>query len=169
MIKNLKNKILQLLMVPIFPCISSKYLPIYTYETRFNLEVPKKNALIFMIQGCKRNCPECHSPHLHEIEEKNMMHITKIFEIIQNEITMIKAVVFLVGDVYEKDIAKLCYYIKLWFPKIEVGIYTGSEYNKKLFDISLCDFIKFGRYDKDLGGLDSKTTNQQIIRNPSKK
>lgn len=133
----------------------------YTKDVVFQ-EVPDEISLSYSICGCPLNCSGC--------SWKNGLHINSK----ENELTdlefendlikyknLASCVLFLGGE-WDKDIVnKLNKALKYGY---KTCLYTGlelSELDKEL--VSKLNYVKTGRYVKELGGLSSATTNQKFI------
>lgn len=125
-------------------------------------EVPNEIALYFNISGCKIRCPGCHSEYLWEDNGKPLLE--DIIPIIDKYKNYISCVCFMGGT---HDMTQLTSAINIVKEnKLKVCIYTGENYegNEEKFNKILenIDYIKFGPYIEELGGLDKETTNQRF-------
>lgn len=136
-------------------------------------EVPDEITLGIVFTGCGNRCIDCHS-----VENWNKNH----GEVFNNEIlisylnkyeNMITCVCFFGG---EWCLSELLEYIKIVkLSKLKTCLYTGLStddiYNsdtKILINNLYLDYIKTGPYIKELGGLQSKNTNQRFFKIKSK-
>lgn len=122
-------------------------------------EFPDETALIFNISNCKIHCPDCHSKWLWKDIGKSLTIdiITKELEPIYEGITCIG----LMGGNRE-DVEDLAAQIRKKFTSIKIGWYSGGE--RMPDHLENFDYVKLGPYIKEKGGLDSKTTNQQMYK-----
>lgn len=131
----------------------------YNYDVVFQ-EIPSEISLAFTIEGCPNQCVGCHSPWLREqngrvLDEEELAHIINIYK---GEITCI---LFLGGDAFHREIIELSKTIKKMGYK--VAMYSGNDTpNGNLF--ASLDYYKIGSYMHELGGLNSKTTNQRLYK-----
>jgi anaerobic ribonucleoside-triphosphate reductase activating protein len=127
----------------------------YKYDVVFQ-EIPNEITLAFEITNCTNHCDGCHSPWLQtDIGETLTPEvIQKLLDKYKNLIT---TVLFLGG----KD-CELIEIINQLNTELKIGVYSGNDtFNSEL--ANLIDFYKIGHYDKQMGGLDSKTTNQRFF------
>lgn len=95
---------------------------------------------------------------------------------------MISCVLFLGGEWKIKQLIELLQIVKNTNPSLKTCLYTGleldeivdlieQEVNKKanigwkyIFENNLLDYLKTGRWVRELGGLDNKNTNQRFYK-----
>lgn len=95
---------------------------------------------------------------------------------------MISCVLFLSGEWKIKQLIELLQTVKNTNPSLKTCLYTGLELDeivelieqeinekveigwKYIFDNNLLDYLKTGRWIRELGGLDNKKTNQQFYK-----
>ena len=129
------------------------------YDVVFQ-EIPNEVSLAFTIEGCPNNCEGCHSPHL---REQNGIELTKdhLKKIINQYDNLITCVLFLGGDSFHDELYDLINLCKE--NSLKTALYSGNNsINGKLVEI--LDYYKIGCYIKELGGLNSKTTNQKLYK-----
>lgn len=129
---------------------------ILNYFTSFQ-EVPDKLSLCFSVYGCPHNCKNCSWK-----DEKNFLNltVTDILEIVDKNKEFIDCVCFLGGE-WEpefKTILSSCREMGLL-----TCLYTGLEDITDNDILSNLNYVKVGPYIENLGGLQSKTTNQKFI------
>ena len=73
------------------------------------------------------------------------------------------------GDASPEEINNLAKFIKSSYPKLKVSWYSGKTTISDLINLDNFDYIKIGPYVKELGGLDSPTTNQIFYKVSNKK
>ena len=122
------------------------------------LEIPEQVSLCINLTGCQIHCEGCHSPHLWEDigtpltkEELNAL-------IEKNE--GITAVCLMGGDSNVAELWAVAKYLRE-NTSLKIGWYSGKKFLKDT-PLEYFDYIKTGPYNKDLGGLDSVTTNQRF-------
>lgn len=123
-------------------------------------EVPNEISLSFTITGCKLSCDGCHSPYLWK--EGSGEELTKdvFINILNKYKDMISCVLFMGGEWDSENLIKLLTTSKKL--GLKTALYTGLEYIDSDIFQNL-DYIKFGPWIKELGGLSSETTNQRFI------
>ncbi len=124
-------------------------------------EVPNEISLCFSITGCKVGCKGCHSTELWNenygvaLNNQNFIHWLNKYK------NLITCVVFFGGEWQPSDLIE-----KLIIAKnfgIKTCLYSGRDH----IDINISQhltFLKTGAWQAELGGLDSKTSNQ-VFRN----
>lgn len=127
-------------------------------------EVPNEISLIINVTGCPHKCEGCHSTYLWDYYGNNVED--DLNSMIEQYKNMITCVCFMGGDQNIEELKKL-----LWFVKQNYGLKTCvySGYNNiDIFNSIICekslDYLKIGRFDPLLGGLDSKNTNQRYYK-----
>ena len=126
-------------------------------------EVPNEISLAFNISGCTHHCDGCHSKNLWEY--KGDLLSKDIEQIIDGYKDYISCVCFLGGDQNIEELTELCQLVKK--KSLKVCIYSGEDNIdkfKKLISNNQLDYLKIGHYDKTLGGLDSRKTNQKMYQ-----
>ena len=113
-------------------------------------EFPDEIALCINITNCPFHCPGCHSPELWE-DVGTKLTFDELNKLIQSN-KGITLVGFMGGDYDTPYLNCLAAFVKNF--NLKVGWYSGNS--------RLSDYIKIGPYIKELGGLDSPTTNQRM-------
>lgn len=135
-------------------------------QTSFS-SVDSEISVAIEITNCPHKCDGCHSPELcedigSEICPDNIEMILLPFMDFYAK-PLFTCIVFMGGDHDSETLVNILERCKKSFPKVKLCLYTGSEYiNPKIFN--LLNYLKVGKYNKELGGLDSKNTNQRFIR-----
>ena len=127
-------------------------------------EVPDEISLAFNISGCPHRCEGCHSQHLWKYE--GILLSKDIESVIDRYKDYISCVCFMGGDQNINELEELCRLIKIKY-QLKICIYSGEdtiEKFKSLINNGLLNYLKIGRYNKTLGGLDCKNTNQKIYK-----
>lgn len=136
-------------------------------------EVPGEVSLALNISSCPYHCDGCHSPYLREdIGEDLERDLPALLDRYGAGIT---CVLFL-GE--GKDFGALIRCIDLVSKRhLKTAVYTGMDIPPDIKDedvtfyaamLALPDYVKFGSYQKELGGLASPTTNQRMYKyNPN--
>lgn len=120
-------------------------------------EVPNEVSLAINVSGCPHKCEGCHSKELWEYEGDFLLDDIKA--LLDKYNGLISCVCFMGGDQNKDELIECLNIVKEH--NLKTCLYTGSD----KIDYSIIkklDYIKIGRYVKELGGLDSKTTNQRM-------
>lgn len=123
-------------------------------------EIPDEITLAINISGCPCNCDGCHSSYLAEDigERLDSDSLNKII----NANTGITCVSFMGGDTNPDNVNNLAEFIRDKYSKLKVAWYSGKQELSKEINLKNFDFIKLGPYIKELGPLNSRTTNQRF-------
>ena len=132
----------------------------YTADVTFT-DIPGEITLEFGISNCPFKCEGCHSPFLQSDVGKPIS-----FEIIAKYLKeyypAVSCLLISGGDANPKAVEVLCKLIKRSYPYLKTAWFSGREQLPENIDLSAFDYVKLGPYKKDLGGLDSPTTNQRL-------
>jgi anaerobic ribonucleoside-triphosphate reductase activating protein len=123
-------------------------------------EVPDEITLAINISGCPCHCEGCHSAYLAEDIGKPLNWDSLNALIYTN--TGITCVSFMGGDAEPETIDKLAYEVKRI--GLKTAWYSGRQELSKKIHLWDFDYIKLGPYNKDLGPLNSRTTNQVFYK-----
>ncbi|MEX2365306.1 MAG: anaerobic ribonucleoside-triphosphate reductase activating protein [Pseudohongiellaceae bacterium] len=131
-----------------------------THEDVVFQEVPGEVALAFTIAGCPLRCPGCHSSDSWAPDEGWLLSPAILTQRIQRYSGLLTAVVFLGGEWHPDPLSDCLQRARSL--GLVTCLYTGME------DISAdlkkhLDYLKVGPWRRDLGGLDSPSTNQRFI------
>ncbi len=132
----------------------------YSYPQETLQEVPGEISLALSISGCPLRCKGCHSTDSYKKDFGNELTTTELERLLK-KFKHSSCVLFYGG---EWDISTLLTMIETVKNKgLKVALYSGFELSFFSKDfLSKIDFIKVGAYKKDLGGLNSKDTNQRF-------
>lgn len=124
-------------------------------------EVPNETSLIFNISGCPYKCRGCHSQYLWGYTGEYISE--EIEQILMQYKGLVTCVCFMGGDQNLAELKLLL--IKCKSLEFKTCIYSGSN-DITIFDdlLSLLDYLKIGEYVDELGGLNSKDTNQRFYQ-----
>lgn len=125
-------------------------------------EVPNETTLAINISGCPHHCEGCHSQYLWRYEGN---YISDDIEALQNKYKgMITCICFMGGDQNLEELTELLFKTKYIF-NLKTCVYSGNN-DIHVFDNALqyLDYIKIGRFDIKLGGLDKQMTNQKFYK-----
>lgn len=134
-------------------------------------EIPDEITLCINLSNCPNHCEGCHSPYLAD-DIGEVLTFQRIKRLL-NKNSGVTCVCFMGGD---NDTKLLNYYAKLvqydynamfseygLYP-VKVAWYSGRQELNLDIDLSNFDYIKLGPYNKDLGPLNSPTTNQRLYK-----
>ena len=122
-------------------------------------EVPEHVSLCFEITECPYACDGCHSPELQEDVGMSLTPSIFISHIKRYE-KLFDCVLFFGGDHEPHSLIELLNIAKSF--ELKTCLWTGSDIVRPDI-LCLLDFLKTGRYIKELGPLGSPTTNQKYI------
>ena len=131
----------------------------YNYDVVFQ-EVPDEVSLAINLTNCPNRCPDCHSKHLWEDigEELSEDETSRLVDIYRGDIT---CVLIMGGDASKNEVEALAHYIKHSL-NLKVAWYSGRY--EKPQNIGDFDYLKFGPYLEEKGGLKSADTNQRFYK-----
>ncbi len=137
----------------------------YYYDFQVVLqEVPGEISLCFSISGCNMHCEGCHSPFLWKEGNGSLLTnevYTKILNQYQNLAT---CVLFMGGEWHPEELIAMLQLAKN--KNYKTCLYTGEETISENLKSHLT-FLKTGKWKQELGGLESRTTNQKFIEVPT--
>lgn len=125
-------------------------------------EFPGETTLAINITGCIHQCPGCHSPHLWK-DEGTPLTVETLSGLIEPYKDSITCVGFMGGDQDVNTLHMLVGVMHFTYPSLKFGWYSGNNFWSDEM-MEPFDYVKFGSYKKDLGGLDSPTTNQMMFK-----
>ncbi|OEK07650.1 anaerobic ribonucleoside-triphosphate reductase activating protein [Flavivirga aquatica] len=131
----------------------------YNFEVVLQ-EVPGEISLCFSISGCPLRCQGCHSPFLWKEGVGDLLNKNAFEEILNVYNNLATCVLFMGGEWYEKELIELLKLAKL--KNFKTCLYTGKE-EVALAILRELTWIKTGKWEQVLGGLNSITTNQKFI------
>lgn len=125
-------------------------------------EIPDEVTLCINVTGCPNRCEGCHSPQLLKDigEPLDLEHLTNLIDVNKG----ITCVCIMGGDKSPEEVDDIAKAIKNHYPNLKVGWYSGKNTISKEIHLCYFDFIKVGPYIKELGPLNSKTTNQKMYQ-----
>lgn len=125
-------------------------------------EVPDEVTLAVNISGCPHKCEGCHSKYLWEYEGN---YISDDLEtLIKQYDGLITCVCFMGGDQNQIDLLGLLKTVQKY--GLKTALYTGLDLvnNLSIRILGNLNYLKTGKYDSSLGGLDRLTTNQRMFK-----
>lgn len=123
-------------------------------------ELPGEIALAFSISGCPLRCPGCHSAFTWDPGYGEPMTEAVFDGWLTKYRGLISAVLFYGGE-WEPE--ALCLLLERARAEgLRTCLYTGEETVPESIRQRL-DYLKTGAYVRERGGLESRTTNQQLI------
>ena len=130
------------------------------YAVTFS-EFPDEISLCINLTNCPFNCEGCHSP---ELRKDIGIELTKqeLARLIESN-KGITLVGFMGGDSNPALINTYAAFVVCNYKGLKVGWYSGRNVLPREIDIDWFDYIKFGPYRKELGGLDNPNTNQRMF------
>ncbi|WP_067144920.1 anaerobic ribonucleoside-triphosphate reductase activating protein [Pseudotamlana agarivorans] len=139
----------------------------YYYNMQIALqEVPGQISICFSICGCQLKCQGCHSPFLWK--EKNGEKLTQniYLDILNRYKGLASCVLFMGGEWHAQKLSK---YLNIAQKQgYKTCLYTGETTVPKHI-LDELTWLKTGKWIPELGGLDSKKTNQKFIEVQSNK
>ena len=141
----------------------------YSYTDVSLVEVPDEVSKVISIVGCPYKCINCHSKHTWTADGYRLdnKHIRKILN--EADTDYCSCLLFMGGDWEPNELHDIITGIKR-VTNLKIALYTGLNLEDYLKNndlmrlLSILDYVKFGEYKEELGGLDSKCTNQVMYK-----
>lgn len=136
----------------------------YLYYDVVFQEIPDELSIAFLITNCPRCCDGCHSPQLQEDIGKRLdgEELKRIIELnMVDDKPLFSCILFMGGEQYHDILLSHLIYCESL--KIKTALYTGADDVDDEIKQHL-NYLKVGAYKKELGGLESPTTNQKLIK-----
>ena len=127
-------------------------------------EVPGEVTLAINLSNCPNRCKGCHSPYLRENigQELNNNILSQLLEKYGNAITCVCS---MGGDASPQEVEQCSIFLHTQTEgRIKTAWYSGKNSFPQECSLQNFNYIKLGGYIEQLGGLDSKTTNQRFYR-----
>jgi len=128
-------------------------------------EVPNEISLCFTITGCSLACEGCHSEYLWNPNNGENLTVGLLKSLMVKYKNTISCVLFMGGEWNLQELLVLIKAAKS--EQLKAALYTGlnikqveRKYPELLREL---DFIKTGKWIAKLGGLNSRTTNQEFL------
>lgn len=121
-------------------------------------EVPDHISLCFSVKGCSLKCNEC---SWSDLTDYQVLTKENFINLLNHYNGYISCVCFLGGEWY----SSLVIYLEIAKARnLSTCLYTGLELKDVDTNIlKLLDYVKTGKWIKELGGLRSLTTNQKFF------
>ena len=129
-------------------------------------EVPNEISICFTITGCQLRCDGCHSPYLWKKENGVELTKNEYVSTLNRYQGFASCVLFMGGEWDETSLVKFLEIAQKM--NYKTCLYTGLENVSDNIKQHLT-WLKTGQWKKELGGLDSITTNQKFIEIKSNK
>ena len=126
-------------------------------------EFPDEVTLAINLTGCPNRCPGCHSPALQE-DAGDELTETRLSALVEGRERLITCVGFMGGDARPEEVIRLAAYVKLRWPWLRTGWYSGRSVTPPSLGLSSLDYLKLGPYIAHLGCLRERTTNQRLYK-----
>lgn len=121
-------------------------------------EVPNEISLTLYCTSCPNRCEGCHSPWLRE-DIGTPITPESIIDLVKTKGKGCSCILFMGGDWFEEELIHILKVLKEKFPDKKRALYSGFKDCSD--ELKEClNYLKVGPYVKELGGLDSPTTNQ---------
>ena len=140
----------------------------YLYSQVYTKEIPNELSLGISVLGCPVHCPECHSPHMWDVNcegEGTDLTVKELENIIEQQ-KWVSCILFFGGEwdiMHLNKLLKTCKDLEY-----KTALYSGHELDwfkikHPNFHLYL-DYIKVGRYYSEYGSLDYPSTNQRLYK-----
>ncbi len=123
-------------------------------------EVPGEVSLAYTISGCPLRCPGCHSADTWPLGAGDKLFVQEFKAQLQQYHGLITCVLFMGGEWHEQMLLELLELAQK--QGLKTCLYTGLEDVSRDLKAHLT-YLKTGPWVRELGGLDSATTNQKFI------
>ncbi|MCP1660368.1 anaerobic ribonucleoside-triphosphate reductase activating protein [Neisseria perflava] len=137
----------------------------FTTEQIVWQEVPNEVSLAFLFSGCPLRCPGCHSADTWKVGIGKELTREYLQGRLKRYRGLISCVLFMGGEWQPEALRAMLEAVKA--AGLKTCLYTGLERREleALSDglVPLLDYLKTGRWQADLGGLDSPATNQKLV------
>lgn len=123
-------------------------------------EVPDEITLAFLVAGCGLRCPDCHSKEAWTLKNTLELTMEKLKTLLTKYEGMISCILFMGGEWEETTLIE--FLKESQKHGLKTCLYTGAEDVSQSVKEHL-HYLKTGSFIKELGGLNSATTNQRFI------
>lgn len=126
-------------------------------------EVPGEISLSIVLAGCSHVCSNCHSPEYRDKDAGEPLDLSSYKELLLKYKRKCSCVVFFNGEYDSECLSRMAWAARLLGYK--AALYSGFDFEELPEDLTReFTYIKTGMYREELGGLDSRTTNQRMLR-----
>ncbi|WP_416192275.1 anaerobic ribonucleoside-triphosphate reductase activating protein [Neisseria sp. CCUG12390] len=137
----------------------------FTVEQIVWQEVPNETSLAFLFSGCPLRCQGCHSADSWKAGSGTVLTAEYLQGRLKRYRGLIGCVLFMGGEWQPETLVNLLQTVKS--AGLKTCLYTGLE-REELEAVSdglipHLDYLKTGRWNAALGGLDSPFTNQKLV------
>jgi anaerobic ribonucleoside-triphosphate reductase activating protein len=133
----------------------------YYYDFQVVLqEVPGEISLCFSISGCNLHCEGCHSPFLWKEGNGNLLTENVYTSLLNKYKNLATCVLFMGGEWHEEELINMLQLAKK--QDLKTCLYTGEEFISEAIKNELT-FLKTGKWEQKIGGLEKNSTNQKFI------
>ena len=131
-------------------------------------EFPDEVTLAINLSLCPNGCPGCHSAYLQGNvgEELTLETLEELVGKYKDDITCVG---FMGGDNDPGMVGELARGLKMHYPKIHIGWYSGHSEIWNIPALHYFDYIKVGPYIEKCGPLNSRTTNQRMYKQENRR
>ncbi len=130
-------------------------------------EVPNEISLVLAITGCPRQCPGCHTPKLQDKSYGEILDITTLQSVQKHYADTITCVCIFGGELHIPQLTDIVQQLQYgtpykfcWYNGMAKAELFSGEFDELLQKL---DYVKYGPYIAEAGGLDSPTTNQVFL------
>jgi anaerobic ribonucleoside-triphosphate reductase activating protein len=139
--------------------IQTRPLLYQSYDIVFQ-EIPNEITLALNIAGCQHRCQGCHSKYLWEYKGTPLR--LDVDFVINKHKDILTCVCFMGGDQNQDELIEILKQIQLKY-RLMTALYSGYDSIRDVRSlIPYLDYCKIGSYKENLGGLNSKNTNQRM-------
>lgn len=127
-------------------------------------EVPNEVSISFLVAGCNHGCKGCHSTFSWNAKAGFLLSDDYLLNVLSKYEGLATCVLFFGGDWEAKELENFLKLIKTK-TKYKTCLYTGAEldfFSDKKEILNNLDYIKTGKWNYLLGGLNSKSSNQKF-------
>lgn len=125
-------------------------------------EFPGETTYAINLTNCPHHCDGCHSPALWK-DQGTPLTVEELSSLITPIEKNITCIGFMGGDADFEELIDLVGVARCMYPTLKIGWYSGNNFWSDEM-MHLFDYVKFGSYKKELGGLNSPTTNQVMYK-----
>jgi len=127
--------------------------------------------LTIFVQGCKRNCYNCHNPQTHDLNGGKLIDIEEIIKMIDKNI-LLDGVTFSGGEPFLQTIPLTIFAKKIKERNLNLIVYTGFKWEELIKDeqniklLKYVDYLIDGEFINSLKSLELNfkgSSNQRVI------